>query len=256
MVVAAKLPPPLAARPPQPWVAGLAQPPRRVPPSPPPGTARHRARGFPYHLQGGHILPPPCLLLLLLLPLEAPCTITLSISGGGIACMARSFPRAFLLAGASHLSSWAPWPESIMGPTGPTSNSLGAYDGPTSLAMGGCSPCSSFLLILPQQLLHHGQPSPLHQTQQLLQHTSEIPVPCHTHPVIDGKCVWDARPGHRLPLVPVPPQAPAVGAGPPLHAVHARHEGKGTGAGDYLDRVGLGLHLHLWDCGQGRGQVS
>ena len=78
----------------------------------------------------------------------------------------------------------------------------------------------------------------------------------HTHPIIE----WEVHSGctTRAPAPPhtSAPQAPAVGAGPPLYAVHAQHEGKGTGAGDYLDQAGLGLHLRLWECGQGRGQVS
>ena len=65
----AKQLPPLTARLLQLRAAGLAQPPRRAPPSPPAGPAL-AASGLPHHSQGGSILPPPCLLHRILLPLE------------------------------------------------------------------------------------------------------------------------------------------------------------------------------------------
>ena len=138
VVAAAKLPPPPAAELPQPQMAGSTQPPTRGPPAPLPGPASWGQRppspppGWQHPPPSSPPTPPP----------PAPGGATPSphrSPWGGVACTVRSFPRAPLLAGASHLS-WASSPSVIEGPTGPTS--ARAPDGPASSAAGGCSPCT------------------------------------------------------------------------------------------------------------------
>ena len=166
---------------------------------------RHGASGLPHHHQGGSLLPPPCLLLLLLLPLEALRHLLVHLWGRrspawrapspGPSCwwVPPTSPPGHLGPGAS----WAPWarPPPAREPT--TAPAL-----PTT---GGCSPCSSSSSSSPSSSSTVGSPPPSIRPTISFGTCQESWPHGRLIPVIDGECVRDARPRHRLPLVPVPP---------------------------------------------------
>ena len=146
MVVAANLLLPLpAARPPQPRVAGSAQPPRRAPTKP---------STWP------HVIGPAASLTTRKVAVSCPLhACSSSCSSRWRCCMplphlspgAATPPRRAPSPGPSR---WRAPPTSLLGalarehhpaPAGPTSTGLGAYDRPHLTGRGGLSPCSSSL---------------------------------------------------------------------------------------------------------------